>query len=121
MIAWFENLQIAAKSALATMLAIVGLIGVAAGSILVFERLTQDFRSLNETAFVRVTQATQLDRAVLQVNAELYAISSLAANSNEAELVSKRIVAVLQDIDEVGHRANTISGPADGAGDRHDA
>ena len=56
MFAWFANLRIGAKSALAPSLAIVGLIGVAAGSILVFHRLTQDFRSLNETSFVHFVQ-----------------------------------------------------------------
>ncbi len=88
MFAWFANLRIGAKSALAPSLAIVGLIGVAAGSILVFHRLTQDFRSLNETSFVRFVQATELDRAVLRINAELYAIGSLAANANEAAQVA---------------------------------
>ncbi|MGD0432521.1 MAG: methyl-accepting chemotaxis protein [Acetobacteraceae bacterium] len=117
MIAWFANLRIEAKSALAPALAIIGLIGVAAGSTLVFARLTQDFRSLNETSFVRYMEATQLNRTALQVNAELYAISSLAANSTDSAQVAARTMSVLKRIDELTATANSV---AEFAGDARD-
>jgi methyl-accepting chemotaxis protein len=113
MFAWFANLRIGAKSALAPSLAIVGLIGVAAGSILVFHRLTQDFRSLNETSFVHFVQATELDRAVLRINAELYAIGSLAANANDAAQVAGRAAAVLQRADALSQSAGAVAGSSD--------
>jgi hypothetical protein len=117
MIAWFANLRIGTKSALAPALAILGLIGVAAGSVLVLQRLTFDFRSLNETSFVRIAEATKLDRAILRVNAELYAISSLAANSNEAAVIAARIAAVLKRTDEITQNANAVARLAGEAGD----
>jgi phosphoenolpyruvate-protein kinase (PTS system EI component) len=96
---------------------ILGLVGVAAGSVLVLQRLTFDFRSLNETSFVRVAEATKLDRAILRVNAELYAISSLAANSNEAAAIAARIAAVLKRTDEITQNANAVARLAGEAGD----
>ena len=118
MTAWFADLRIEAKSALAPALAILGLLSVAAGSMLVFERLTRDFRSLNETSFVRYTEATRLDRAVLEINAELYAISSLAANSTETAQVATRVAAVLKQTDALVVTANAVAGLADNAPDR---
>jgi hypothetical protein len=117
MIAWFANLRIGTKSALAPALAILGLIGVAAGSVLVLQRLTLDFRSLNETSFVRFSEATKLDRAILRVNAELYAISSLAGNSNEATVIAARIAAVLKRADDLIRDANAVAGLAGESGD----
>ena len=118
MIAWFANLGIQARSALAPAFAIVGLIGVAVASMLVFHRLTQDFRSLNETSFVRFTEATRLESSVLRVNAELYAISSLAANSTEAARVAARVAAVLKQIDAGVQAANGVAALADNDRDR---
>src|ERR1700722_5441695 len=115
MTAWFANLRIGAKSALAPALAILGLIGVAAGSVAVFERLTQDFRSLNETSFVRFADATELDRAVLRVNAELYAIGSLASNSSEKTQVEARVAALLQRIDTLLRSTSATTGLESGA------
>ena len=113
MVGWFADLRIGAKSALAPALAIVGLIAVAAGSVLVLQVLTRDFRSLNETSFVRFARATELDRAVLQVHAEIYAISSLAANANDAALVAKRAAAVVQRFDELSRMADQVAGGSD--------
>jgi methyl-accepting chemotaxis protein len=118
MTAWLANLRIEAKSALAPALAIIGLIGVAAGSFVIFERLTQDFRSLNDNSFVGFAEATQLDRAVLEVNAELYVISSLAANSTETVQVAARAAAVLKRIDELVQAARPVAEFADNAVDR---
>jgi methyl-accepting chemotaxis protein len=113
MMGWLADLRIGAKSALAPALAILGLIIVAAGSVLVFQLLTQDFRSLNETSFVRFAKATELDRAVLQAHAELYAISSLAANANDAAQVAARSAAVLQRLDEFIRTAGLVAGDTD--------
>jgi hypothetical protein len=118
MTAWFANLRIEAKSALAPSLAIIGLIAVALCSMLVFERLTQDFRSLNETSFVRFVEAARFEREVLQVNAELYAISSLAANSTDTGQVAAQTAAVLKRVEELRHTANQMSQLAGGGTDR---
>ncbi len=115
--AWFGNLRIGAKSALAPAFGIIGLIAIAAGSILVLEQLTQDFRSLNETSFVRFAEAAKLDREVLRVNAELYAIGSLAANANDPKLLGTRIAAVQQRMDDLIREAAEVTGAAGGAGD----
>ena len=117
MAAWFANLRIGAKSALAPALAILGLICVAAGAVLVFARLTQDFRSLNETSFVRFAEATNLERSALRVNAELYAIISLAANANETARVATLTAAVLQHIDALTRGATAVAADAGTAGD----
>jgi methyl-accepting chemotaxis protein len=113
---WFANLRIGAKSALAPALGIIGLIVVATGSVMVLERLTQDFRSLNETAFVRFAEVATLDREVLRVNAELYAISSLAANANDVKLLTARSAAVEQRMDDLIRDATAVSGAAGGDG-----
>jgi len=118
MTAWFANLRIEAKSALAPSLAIIGLIAVALCSMLVFERLTQDFRSPNETSFVRFVEAARFEREVLQVNAELYAISSLAANSTDTGQVAAQTAAVLKRVEELRHTANQMSQLAGGGTDR---
>jgi methyl-accepting chemotaxis protein len=118
MTAWFANLRIEARSALAPALAIIALIGIAAGSILVFQRLTQDFRSLNETTFARFTEATRLERLVLRVNAELYAISSLAANSNETARIAARVADVTKRLDALVHDAVPVAALADRDPDR---
>jgi methyl-accepting chemotaxis protein len=115
--AWFANLRIGAKSALAPAFGIIGLIVVAAGAVVVLERLTEDFRSLNDTSFGRFAEAAQLDRAVLRVNAELYAIGSLAANANDAKLLATRIAAVRQRMDDLTRDATAVTRLADGAGD----
>jgi methyl-accepting chemotaxis protein len=118
MTAWFANLRIEPKSALAPALAIIGLICIALASILVFGRLTRDFRSLNETSFVHFTDATRFERSVLEVNAELYAISSLAANSTDSEQVSRRTAAAMKRIDALGRTGKLVSELAGGASDR---
>ena len=79
---------------------------------MVLARLTQDFRSLNETSFVRFAEAAKLDRAVLRVNAELYAIGSLAANANDAKLLAARIAAVQQRMDDLTRDAAAVTGLA---------
>ena len=114
---WFANLRIGAKSALAPALGIIGLIAVAAGSILVLERLNQDFRSLNETSFVRFAEATKFERAALRVNAELYAISSIASNANDAKLLAERIAAVRQRLDDLARETAAVTEQAHGAAD----
>jgi methyl-accepting chemotaxis protein len=118
MTAWLANLRIEAKCALAPALAIIGLVGVAAGSVVIFERLSQDFRSLNDNSFVGFARATQLDRAVLEANAELYVISSLAANSTETMQVAARTVAVLKRIDGLIQTARPVAEFAGNANDR---
>ena len=114
MIAWFANLSIGARSALAPALAVLGMIGVAAASVMVFERLTQDFRSLNEVSFDGFAKATKFERSILQVNAELYAVSSLAANSSEAAQLATRTATVLKRFDALSKDATSV---ADLAGD----
>jgi methyl-accepting chemotaxis protein len=110
MIAWFANLRIGARSAMAPALAVLGMIGVAAASVIVFEQLTQDFRSLNEVSFDGFAKATKFERSILQVNAELYAIGSLAANSSEAAQVAARIATVLKRFDALD--ATSVAGLA---------
>jgi methyl-accepting chemotaxis protein len=110
--AWLADLRIGAKSALAPALGIIGLIAVAAGSVLVLGRLTQDFRSLNETSFVRFAEASRLDRAVLQANADLYALSSLAANANDAAGFAAHVKAMQQRMEALGREAAAVSGLA---------
>jgi methyl-accepting chemotaxis protein len=114
MIAWFANLSIGARSALAPALAVLGMIGVAAASVMVFERLTQDFRSLNEVSFDGFAKATKFERSILQVNAELYAVSSVAANSSEAAQLATRTATVLKRFDALSKDATSV---ADLAGD----
>ena len=109
MTGWFANLTIRTKSALAPTLAILGLIAIAGGSVVVFQRLTQDFRSLNETSFARYADATTLEATVLRINAELYSISSFAANADDPALLAARIAAVEQRIDALTHDANTAT------------
>ncbi len=116
MAGWFANRTISTKSALAPALAILGLIGIAGGSVVVFQRLTQDFRSLNETSFARYAEATTLEATVLRVNAELYSISSLAANADEAAQVATRAAAVLQRVDALSRGVNPVTLRAGTAG-----
>jgi len=115
--AWFANLRIGAKSMLAPAFGIIGLIVLAAGSVLVLGRLTQDFRSLNEVSFVRFADAAKLDRAVLRANAELYAISSLAANANDAKQLAARVAAVERRMDDLTRDASSVAGLASSASD----
>ena len=114
---WFANLRIGAKSALAPAFGIIGLIVIAAGAVLVLARLTEDFRSLNDTSFVRFAEAAKLDRAALRVNAELYAIGSLAANADDTKLLTARIAAVQQHMGDLTRDAAAVTGLAGGAGD----
>ncbi len=118
MTALFANLRIRAKSAFAPTVAILGLIGVATGAVLVLHRLTQDFRSLNEDSVVHYTEATKLDREVLRLNAELYAITSLAVNSTGDTRVAARADALRNRIDELVLAGNPVASLASDARDR---
>jgi methyl-accepting chemotaxis protein len=113
-IAWFANLRIGVKSAIAPALAILGLMLVATGAVFVLGRLNADLRALGEVSFVRFVDASELERAVLKINAQLYATSSLAANASDPAQLQARIGQLQQQLDGLATRAATIAGRTDG-------
>jgi methyl-accepting chemotaxis protein len=76
---WFANLRIAVKLTVAPAVAILGIIGLAAGAYAVFETLRADFVYLNDTAFARFSDASRLQADANRVHGQLYWITSLAS------------------------------------------
>jgi methyl-accepting chemotaxis protein len=80
---WFWHLRIRAKVLVAPAVAIVGLVTIACGAYLVFDRLQEDLRLLNEEAFARFSEAEQMQIAATRAHAQLNSLASFAANTDD--------------------------------------
>jgi methyl-accepting chemotaxis protein len=75
---------------------ILGLLSLAVSAVIVFHSLRDDFRQLNDDAFLRFSTAERLANEFSLTHAGLYAVISLAGNTNDPKLVAARADSALE-------------------------
>jgi methyl-accepting chemotaxis protein len=86
----FRDLPIGLKLLVAPVVAILGLLVLAASGVIVFDALRNDFRQLNDDAFLRYSTAERLANEFSLAHAGMYAVISLAGNANDPKLIEAR-------------------------------
>jgi methyl-accepting chemotaxis protein len=120
MIRWFAHLRIALKVTVAPALAILGLIGLAAGAYAVFDSLRADFVYLNDIAFARFSDAVKLQGELNQAHGQLYLITSLANADDMQEALAHAKVEATAVANIVAH-AKALHLPTEADADRTNA
>ncbi len=90
-ITFLQHLRITAKVVIAPGIAVLGMLGIAIAGYVGFDGLRSDFRYLNDGAFARFKSAATFAASATQFHADLYRLTSIAANDTNTEKIDKQI------------------------------